>query len=106
MAAQRKVPGALNVFPTCRPVFGPGLTPNMSEREIRRTSPNLDPSVQSGEKWGLAFSAVQGRNRSAQYGRRWDNCTKTVPPSPPPSTHTHVPQKTADFGNEESASGG
>eukprot|EP01043_Picozoa_sp_COSAG02_P035192 COSAG02_NODE_2505_length_8656_cov_6.225950_2_plen_117_part_00 len=34
-------------------------------------------SIKSSEKTGLPVSAVQARNNSAKYGRKWDNVTLT-----------------------------
>ena len=58
------------------PVFGPGT--GLHEREIRLASPNVNTSIHAGTSgYGKAFSAVEARNRSARYGRKWDNSTKT-----------------------------
>ena len=85
------------------PVFGKGT--GERQREIRLTQPNLDLNVTCGEQTGLVrcpiglfagrqadvpgdaraqpVSAVEGRNRSAQYAAidsswsAWDNATKT-----------------------------
>jgi hypothetical protein len=59
--------------------MGPGFDEDARQIRLPRPKPNstIDMTAADREGFGRAFPATAARNRSAHFGRRWDNATET-----------------------------